>query len=254
MSGYSFFKIKGIIYHWLSKDPPLTKDVSGVKYLVYDGTYFHKDGCFIILMDAVDQAIINAIYVLKEGFNQVHGWFKDLENKCLNPLYVTMDGEQGAMRAFEAVWPTIHIQRCLYHIQREGMRWLRTFPPTVAGRELRILLKGLSSIKSVKDRNSFVSQYQQWLRRHQRFVLFLPMNRKVNYDLKRTMTLINRALPQMFHYLMDSKIPPTSNMLESLYSRIKAAYRQHRGLTQKHKIQFLKWYCYFENQQKINNL
>src|SRR6266705_4528711 len=37
------------------------------------------------------------------------------------------------------------------------------------------------------------------------------------------------------------------------HSRIKRAYRQHAGLSQRHKIQFLKWYSYFENQQKTNN-
>jgi len=85
------------------------------------------------------------------------------------------------------------------------------------------------------------------------YVHSLPMQIKANFDLKRTIALIDNAIPDMFHYLMDPNIPSTSNMLEGYYSRLKLAYRFHRGLTQRHKIQFLKWYCYFENQQKINN-
>ena len=89
--------------------------------------------------------------------------------------------------------------------------------------------------------------------RHRAFVLALPMQRKVNFDLKRTLALINNALPDMFHYLMDPGIHATTNALEGWHSRIKRAYRQHAGLSQRHKIQFLKWYSYFENQQKTNN-
>ena len=30
-------------------------------------------------------------------------------------------------------------------------------------------------------------------------------------------------------------------------SRLKADYCRHRGLSQEHRLQYLKWYCYFEN-------
>ncbi|GAJ02672.1 unnamed protein product, partial [marine sediment metagenome] len=55
------------------------------------------------------------------------------------------------------VWPKARVQRCLYHIQREGMRWLRTYPKTLAGRQLRSILRTLCSIKSVKEQNAFIN-------------------------------------------------------------------------------------------------
>ena len=42
-----------------------------------------------------------------------------------------------------------------------------------------------------------------------------------------TLTLMNNALPDMFHYLMDPCIHATTNALEGWHSRIKRAYRQH---------------------------
>jgi len=54
-------------------------------------------------------------------------------------------------------------------------------------------------------------------------------------------------------FRMDPCIHATTNALEGWHSRIKRAYRQHAGLSQRHKIQFLKWYSYFENQQKTTN-
>ena len=204
-------------------------------------------------MDSLSQSLLDAIYAPKEGARYVEGWFSDLKQKGLDPLYITMDGEQSTMKTFQRIWPGIKIQRCLFHIRREGTRWLRSRPKTEAGKKLKKLLSTLTKIKSIKERNYFIAQYKKWITTYKDFACTLPKTSKANVDLMRTMVLIDNALPNMFHYLMDPNIRPTSNVLESFYSRLKPAYRQHRGLTQRHKIQFLKWYCYYENQQKINN-
>lgn len=188
------------------------------------------------LMEAKAQKIISNIYVKKEGFKSVYPWFKKLKKQGLNPLYVVMDGEQSVIRAIKLIWPHARIQRCLYHIQREGMRWLRTSPKTQAGRELRCLLRTLCAIKSIKERNDFIKNYKLWTKKYKEFVKSLPKDNLAFKDLKRTMVLINNALPDMFYYLKEPNIPATTNMLESFYSRLKADYRRHRGLSQKHKI------------------
>ena len=252
-SGHSPAKLKRIKNDWLEKIPPEPQNLSTFKYLVLDGTYFHKDGCLVTLMDSVDQTILSNTYVPKEGFKTLFQWFTGLKERGLDPLACTADGERSTLKAIPLLWPHAKIQRCLYHIQHEGCRWLRSYPKTTAGKELRRLLLGLSGIRSVKERDSFVAAYRKWLRQHQSFVRSLPRQIKANFDLKRTIILIQNALPNMFHYLMDPHIPSTSNALEGWHSRIKRAYRQHTGLSQRHKIQFLKWYSFFENQQKINN-
>jgi len=193
------------------------------------------------------QKIISTIYAKKEGFKSVYPWFNRLKEQGLYPRYITMDGEQSVMRAIRMVWPTTKIQRCLYHIQREGMRWLRTYPKTQAGRELRSILRKVCSIQSIKERDEFINAYQVWLTKYRNFVRSLPITNVAFKDLKRTMVLIKNALADMFYYLKDPNVPPTTNTLESFYSRLKADYRRHRGLTQKHKINYLKWYCYSKN-------
>ncbi|MDP8298187.1 MAG: transposase [Candidatus Orphnella occulta] len=198
-------------------------------------------------MDTKTKNIISNIYAKKEGFNAVQSWFSKLKEQGLNPRYIVMDGEQSVIRAIKHTWPNATIQRCLYHIQREGMRWLRTYPKTEAGRQLRRLLAILCIIKSVKERNIFISSYKSWLTRHKEFVKSLPITNTAFKDLKRTIVLINNALPNMFHYLKEPYIPATTNSIESFYSRLKADYRRHRGLTQQHKIHYLKWYCFFKN-------
>ncbi len=253
-SGHSESKLKRIKNYWLEQTPHEVFDFSKVNYLLYDGTYFNKAECFISLMDAISQKMISHIYTQKEGYRYVYPWFLRLKELGLDPLYITMDGERSVIRAIKELWPQANIQRCLYHIQREGMRWLRTYPKTQAGKDLRCLLRTLCQIDSDEGKDTFIASYVQWLDKYKNFVLSLPRGQVAFKDLRKTMTLIYNALPDMFYYLDDPNIPKTTNTLESFYSRLKADYRKHRGLAEKHKVSYLSWYCYFKNEQFNNTL
>ncbi|MFH1798969.1 MAG: transposase [Candidatus Omnitrophota bacterium] len=193
-------------------------------------------------MDAKGQTILSTIYAKKEGFNNMYPWFKKLKEQNLNPLYIAIDGEQSATRAIKTIWPQAKIQRCLFHIQREGMRWLRTYPKTEAGKDLRRILSTLCAIRTDKERDTFIASYENWLTKYKDFIKSLTTTTIAFKELKRTTVLIKNALPNMFRFLEEPNIPSTTNALESFYSRLKADYRRHRGLTQKHKIHYLTWY------------
>lgn len=198
-------------------------------------------------MNAQNQSVVSHLHTSKEGYHYVLPWLFDLRSLGLNPLCIAMDGELSVMRAIREVWPQIKIQRCLYHIQREGLRWLRTFPKTQAGCELKAILSTLASVKSFKDRDIFLSLFQSWINAHYAFIKTLPSSTIQFRDLKKTVTLIKNALPDMFHYLDDPSIPSTTNALEGFYSRLKSDYQRHRGLSQQHRISYLNWYCYLKN-------
>lgn len=247
ISGHSKFKLEQIKNYWLDKSPKELTEYSQHKYIIYDGTYFHKNGCLICLMDAKTKDILSNIYTDKEGIKSVAPWFKQLKKQGLMPYYIVMDGERSVIRAIKKTWPKTRTQRCLYHIQREGMRWLRTYPKTEAGRELRKILASLCVIKSLKEKNIFITQYKNWLKKYNNYVKKLPVDNIAFKDLKRTVVLIDNALNDMFYFLKEPNIASTTNALEGYYSRLKADYRRHRGLSQKHKINYLKWYCFLKN-------
>ena len=198
-------------------------------------------------MNACDQSILDHLHTSKEGYQKVLPWFSQLKTKGLYPLVITMDGEKSVIQAIREVWPKTKIQRCLYHIQREGLRWLRSFPRTQAGRELRALLSTLASVKSFKDRDIFQELFHSWINAHYAFIKALPRTTIEFKDLKKTVTLIKNALPDMFHYLSDPHIPSTTNALEGFYSRLKSDYQRHRGLSPEHRISYLNWYCHLKN-------
>jgi len=220
--------------------------------MIYDATYFHKDGCLLNLMNGIDQKIIAHTYVKKESFLDAYPWFNNLKQQGLNPCFITTDGERSTLRAMRLVWPGVVIQRCLYHLQREGMRWLRTYPKTEAGRQLRVLLSSINRIKNTSERDAFISRYRDWLNTYQVYIRSLPRTTIAYKDLQRCIVLINNALPDMFHYLVDHNIYSTTNPLEGFHSRLKADYQRHRGLSKEHRIQYIHWYCFFENNDQIS--
>jgi transposase-like protein len=215
--------------------------------MIYDATYFHKDGCLLNLMSAQDQKIIAHIYVKKESFKDAYAWFINLKKQGLNPYFITTDGEKSILRAMTLVWRGARLQRCLYHIQREGKRWLRTYPKTEAGKELRILLSRLTMVKTINERDTFIQGFHDWSEKYREFVLTLPRTTVAFKDLRRTVGLINNALPDMFHFLEDKSVHSTTNALEGFHSRLKSDYQRHRGLTREHRIQYIHWYCYLNN-------
>jgi hypothetical protein len=247
LSGYSLITLTRIKNYWLKARPKEQLDYSKVHYLIYDATYFHKDGCLMNLMDASDQRIIAHLYVNKESFKEALPWFMNLKQQGLDPRYITTDGEQSILRAMRLVWSQAKLQRCLYHLQHEGMRWLRSSPKTEAGKKLRELLSRLSWTKSISERDAFVREYGKWLGKYGEFVRALPKTCVAYKDLKRAIVLVNNALPDMFYYLEDKQVHSTTNALEGFHSRLKADYQRHRGLNREHRISYIHWYCYFKN-------
>ncbi len=251
MSGHSKQKLGLIKNYWLSQEPPArSQDLhQNAKYLLFDGTYFHKNGCLAILMNYRTKKNLSHTYIDKESYHNVFPILRDLKEQGLNPKAITMDGHRFVIKAIYDVWPNVLIQRCLYHIQRQGLQWLRVYPKTEAGRELRFILKTVTNIKSEKDRLVFLTTYSDWNYKYRDFIKRLPRNSVANIDLKKAMGLINNALLDMFHYIDDPFIAPTTNLLENFYSRLKHHYRSHRGLTEEHKISYLKWYCYLRSNE-----
>jgi transposase-like protein len=247
ISGHSTSKLKRIKNYWLNQSPPVEFNYSQYKYLIFDGTYFHKNGCLVLLMDALTQRVIMNAYVAKESYKTVYPLLIQLNALGLRPQALILDGHRMVIRAIREVWSTVIIQRCLYHIQREGNRWLRAHPKTDAAKELQRLLRSLLKIKDIEQKNLFLYNYAAWVETYRKFVSTLPRSTVAEKDLKRTMALIKNALPNMFHYIDYPNIHSTTNCLESFFSRLKADFRRHRGLSEAHKKSYLQWYCFFKN-------
>ena len=249
-SGHSTFKIKQIIRYWLTQDPPaINYNYPAVKYLLLDGTYFNHENCLIVFMDYPTGQVIEHSYVVRENYQQVLTLAQQLSAQGLQPKSITIDGHHSVIRALSAVWPNVKIQRCIYHIIHQGSMWLRTYPKTQAGKDLKHLIRGLGD-KKADIKYVFDTNYQEVIKQHEPFIKQLSSKTVGEKDVKKALSLLKHAYGNMWHYRQDNNIPPTNNKLEGYFSELKQQYRKHKGLSKAHRESYLKWYIYYKNTSK----
>jgi transposase-like protein len=247
-SGHSRDKLYRIINHWLKEEPPnAISNLEKHQYLIFDGTFLHRPLSIVTLMDVGRNQIVSGQYGVSENSErQLNTFFKPLIAEGLNPVSCTVDGNPQAIKVIRTLWPEVIVQRCLVHIQRQGLMWCRRYPKTVYARKLREVFLQVTHIRTVEERNKFLELVIQWERQYGQYIDKQLEKGRVFSDIKRARSMLLKALPDMFHYLGNPNISFTTNGLESYFSRLKGHYRQHRGLRKKKLSNYFNWYFYFK--------
>ena len=254
IGGHSIRTLKRIVGYWITKAPPvITLPLGNVKYLVADGTYLKHENCIYTATDYLTGLVAAYRYGLKENYGMAHEIFNEIKTQGCEPIAITIDGNTQVIRALRNIWPNIIIQRCLYHILRQGTSWLRRFPKDPAAKELRQISLTVMTIENDTAKEIFLSRLNEWERAYGAYVRALDSRHKVWGDLQRARSLLRHALPDMFHYLDNPNIAPTSNMQEGIFSTAKILFRNHRGVSKKNRASYFNWYFYFKNKKIINN-
>ena len=198
-------------------------------------------------MDGETNTVIAGKYGVEENSNeQLRLFFKPLMDRGLDPISCTTDGNPQVIRTIKALWPGIMAQRCLVHIQRQGLSWCRRSPKTDYARDLRALFNIVTYINTEAERDSFIEEFICWEKMYGNAIAKQPEKGEVFSDIKRARSMLLKALPDMFHYIDDHNIPRSTNGIEGYFSRLKRHYRQHRGLTPKKRENYFAWYFHFK--------
>lgn len=211
--------------------------------MIFDGTFLHRPVSIVALMDGKTNTIISGKYDVRENSNsQLIAFFEPLKRRCLAPLSFTTDGNPQALRAIRSLWPNITIQRCLIHIQRQGLKWCRTYPKRADAKKLRDIFRYIMLVYTRADCNRLVACIRDWEDQYGFAIDKQPERGRVFSDIKRARSMLLKALPDMFHYLDNPDIPKSTNGVEGYFSRLKAHYRNHRGLKPGKRHNYFSWY------------
>ena len=187
------------------------------------------------------------------------------------PKVVTVDGAAGGLKAIRQVWgEETAIQRCLIHVHRNNRADLTRNPKTMAGKTLLGLSKALLEIGSQEEASNwegllqaFYNQYSTYLkersyardnpeegrRRGSTWWYTHSRDRRVYFRLARLarqgvlFTYLNTDLAEGLH--------STTNIIESLNSRIDELCFQHRGLSEPHLICAVNWLLHHHTETPI---
>lgn len=241
-SGHSRATIQRIINYWLSQWPAFAGDLSSCRYLVLDGTFMERPKGLFVAMNGEDYSVVHGVVDVTEGPRDLRRFCHALAKRGARPKAATIDGNPHLTNTLRQFWPEIIIQRCLVHIQRQGLSWCRRNPKRTDAKQLRKIFLKVTSIHTTAERDRFLSQVHQWEDRYGHRIAIAPEKGRVFSDLKRARSMLLAALPHMFHYLNDPRIPTSTNGLEGYFGRLKQRYRQHRGLAKHHHQAYFIWY------------
>jgi hypothetical protein len=246
-SKHSPAKLYRMINYYLKQAPPPTiLPLAQCRHFILDGTFLHRPRSLIALMDAASHRVVASKYPASErSVPQLTAFFDGLADEGLCPQSFTVDGNPKVMSVLRTLWPDVTIQRCLVHIQRQGLAWCRTSTKTGYARKLRSIFLQVTSIATIADRDKFRIAVTEWERKSGYLIDRKPETGRVFSDIKRARSMLLRALPDMFHYLNDHAIPISTNGLENYFSRLKSHYRQHRGLSNIKRSNYFRWYVYY---------
>lgn len=227
----------------MERNPDEVRDLSEHKHIIVDGTFIQgRSASLVAVQDGESHEIISGAYGVKEGRSDMFQFCRYLKTLRLSPVSATIDGNPQVFAMLTTLWPDIIIQRCLVHIQRQGLSWCRRNPKRANARHLRELFLAVTDIGSRDDRDSFLNEWKHWENRFGKDIANQPGKGWVFSDLKRARSMLFNALPDMFHYLDNRSIPKSTNCLESYFSRLKMHYRQHRGLSPEKRINYFNWF------------
>jgi hypothetical protein len=251
-SGLSIDTLQRTFYTYLEESPEVKIIKRERVHLRIDATYF-KRFCALCYQDHEDGYTQLIRFSTGEHFEEIREDLTNLIRLGVQIESVTTDGHKSILKAIKKSLPDAIVQRCLVHIQRMCLLWLTRFPKHLAGIELRQLALQIMAIKTENDRLYWIRGFSAWHERHKVYLrekTFNPSTGRYWYThklLRRSYLTIKRALPNMFHYLTDPKIPATTNGIEGFFSHLKNHLDLHRGLTLKHRVNFIKWYVYLSN-------
>lgn len=242
-SGVPQRTLRRIIHYWLDRLPHAQADLSGYRHVLIDCTYLrNRRPAVTVVMDAVTNTVIAGAYDLHEASPGMAPFCAVLAQRGLNPASITTDGHRALLRRLRTQWPEVILQRCLVHIQRQGLAWCRQRPTRTDAQHLRLLFRQVTAVHTREARDRWVDQLIAWEQRYGWKIALMPERGYVFSDLKRARSSLVHALSDMFHYLDHPGIAPTTNGLEGYFSRFKNHYRQHRGLNPQHRRAYIQWF------------
>jgi len=255
-SGYSERTLKRYFYDYLSRYPQWQIVQKERVNLLLDGTYFANKLCLILYRENNVKATL--FYRLSDGEweEELTEDLKNIQSLGIVIESVTCDGLHNILKAVKKTSPTTIIQRCLVHIQRECLIWLTRHPQSLAGRELREIVKCLHTIDNRDKWGYWIVDLVKWYERHKDFINQKTFKEETDRywfthkSVRKAFIHIKRALPDMFHYLDNPKIPKTTNGLESFFGHLKQNISLHRGLSKEHFKNYIKWYLFYKSNEK----
>lgn len=254
-SGYSERTLKRYFYKQLPTCPQWQIQRREKVNLLIDGTYFTNKVCLLLYRDNNIKMTILYRLTEREALRDLKEDLQNIKDIGIEIESVTCDGAANIIKAVREVCPEAVLQRCTFHIAHEIQTWLTKKPKSDAARELLEMVRYIACVETNDDAQIWMKAFVDWYRKYDEFINAKSRDEEnerwwyTHKMLHRSATHIMRALPDMFCYTRHPNVPKTSNSIESFFGHLKDNLRLHRGLSEQHFKDFVKWYLFLQSNQ-----
>ena len=195
-SGHNRMKLRRLNDSFLANPPPTSSlDPGAARYLLFDGTFLDRYHSLAVLMSRQTHQLVRGQFGVREHSEpDLRTFFEPMVAEGLFPRSFTVDGNRHVINVLRSLWPNAAIQRCLVHIQRQGLSWCRISPKTTYARRLREIFLQVTGISTMARKEAFLKLFATW---EDRYGAEIAARRKVMSD--QLASLNREALP----YLKD---------------------------------------------------
>jgi hypothetical protein len=220
------------------------KQFSSVANVVMDTTYFGRNWGAMVFKNSIDGKVLYIIFVKHETLFLYETGIKEISRRGIKIQSIICDGKQGIF----ALFPTIPMQMCQFHMIEIVNRYLTRKPKLEAAKELRNIVLQLTKLTRVEFTKLFENWLLKWdffLNEKSVFVSQTTGKKRQVYTHKRLRSAflsIQRHLPYLFTFedFPNLNIPNTTNTLDGHFSDLKNKLRNHNGLSKERKMKYIK--------------
>ena len=261
LSGYSTRQLSRWFDEYLDSCPVWTVRFHERVNLLIDGTWFPNKLCLVLYRNETVKSTLFYRLTDDEWEDEMVEDLRNIQSLGIEIESVTSDGGANIIKAVRKACPNAVRQRCLAHIQRECLTWLTKHPKSEAGKSLRRIVSLICKIQTRNDMLYWKMMLSEWHGQHVGYLNDKTVGKTSHAEwfthkmVRKAYVHIRRALPDMFRFLDNPRIPKTTNALESYFGHLKENISLHRGLSKKHYSNYVKWYIYFretDNKTKWN--
>lgn len=261
LSGYSIQYLSNKFHEFLIQDSPqlplIDQSDLDEAFLLIDGLWFGRWFVLMVYRQSKNLTIMHISTMGKEVTTKISRDLGHLKNLDYHFTGIVSDGGTGIVGAVNRVYPHIPHQICLAHMHRRIVSMLGKKPKDDRVKKLRILADHVWLIESREALRWWETELNIWIRRNWWFIHERRKDTEgkwwyIHKGVRKAARMLT-ILPEIsFTFLTHPTMPKTTNELEAQFGHLGRRWIAHTGLKEDRWKDFLKWFVYFYNKEKLS--
>lgn len=262
ISGYSVRQLCRWFHQRFDGVPPvlplIDQSRQNVAYLLIDGLWFGRWFVLMVYRQSKNLTILHVSVAGKEASTKI---VKDLAIVKTHYRFtgIVSDGQTGIIKAVSTIYPHIPHQVCLAHLHRQATGALGHTSQNWRIRELKALADHVWKIESKEALRWWINQVDTWYWHHWEFLCESRKDAEsgkrwyIHKGARKAFGILKRLPYTSFVFLDHPTMPKTTNELEAQFKHLGKRWSVHSGLKKHRWENFLRWFVYMYNKEKLKS-